>query len=195
VVVVDLNGEIKYIRGLNVNWPHPAEQLKRTDGNDWVYYSVGDKSSEHSIISWLGEYYLPCLPYPINSIWEVSYLSNLNIMNTFAAWSQLYANLYGARRDGLHSKANNLIDLILNNDDRVLYERSQKLNAIAGGPMSVLPPDTRHVDYEMIPLIIADGCSPIHQPQSWQFRTSSHTHLFVVGTKKPRVLMARGLQS
>ena len=30
----NLNGEIKFIRGLNVNWPHPAEQLKRTDGND-----------------------------------------------------------------------------------------------------------------------------------------------------------------
>ncbi|MBW2227434.1 MAG: radical SAM protein, partial [Deltaproteobacteria bacterium] len=94
----NLNGEIKFIRGLNVNWPHPAEQLKRTDGNDWVYYSVGDKSSEHGVISWLGEYYLPCLPYTSNSIWEVNYLSDPNIMNAFAAWSQLYANLYGARR-------------------------------------------------------------------------------------------------
>ena len=154
----NLNGEIKFIRGLNVNWPHPAEQLKRTDGNDWVYYSVGDKSSEHGVISWLGEYYLPCLPYTSNSIWEVNYLSDPSIMNAFAAWSQLYANLYGARRDGLHSRAKNLIDLILNNDDRVLYERSQKLRAITGGPVSVLPPDTRHVDYEIIPLIIADGC-------------------------------------
>ena len=123
-----------------------------------MYYSVGDKSSEHGIISWLGEYYLPCLPYSSNSIWEVNYLSDPNIMNAFAAWSQLYANLYGARRDGLHSKAKNLINLILNNDDRVLYERSQKLGAIIGGPVSVLPPDTRHVDYEIIPLIIADGC-------------------------------------
>jgi len=154
----NLNGEIKFIRGLNVNWPHPAEQLKRTDGNDWVYYSVGDKSSEHGVISWLGEYYLPCLPYTSNSIWEVNYLSDPSIMNAFAAWSQLYANLYGARRDGLHSRAKNLIDLILKNDDRVLYERSQKLRAITGGPVSVLPPDTRHVDYEIIPLIIADGC-------------------------------------
>jgi len=154
----NLNGEIKFIRGLNVNWPHPAEQLKRTDGNDWVYYSVGDKSSEHGIISWLGEYYLPCLPYPSNSIWEVNYLSNPNIMNAFAAWSQLYANLYGARRDGLHSKAKDLISLILYHDDRVLYERSQKLSGIIGGRVSVLPPDTRHVDYEIIPLIIADGC-------------------------------------
>lgn len=154
----NLNGEIKFIRGLNVNWPHPAEQLKRTDGNDWVYYSVGDDSSDNGIISWLGEYYLPCLPYPSNSIWEVNYLSNLNIVNAFAAWSQLYANLYGTHRDGLRSKAKDFVGLILNNDDRVLYERSQELSAIIGGRVSVLPPDTRHVDYEIIPIIVADGC-------------------------------------
>jgi len=51
-----------------------------------------------------------------------------------------------------------LISLILNNDDTVLYERSQKLSAIIGERVSVLPPDTRHVDYEIIPVIIADGC-------------------------------------
>ncbi len=154
----NLNGEIKFIRGLNVNWPHPAEQLKRTDGNDWVYYSVGDKSSEHGIISWMGEYYLPCLPYLSNSIWEVSYFSDPNIMNAFAAWPQLYANLYMAQKDRFHSKAGDLIGRILKNDDSVLYERSKELIAIIGERVSVLPPDTRHVDYEVIPLIIADGC-------------------------------------
>lgn len=154
----NLNGEIKFVRGLNVNWPHPAEQLKRTDGNDWVYYSVGDVSGENGIKSWLGEYYLPCLPYPSNSIWEVNYLSNPQIMNAFAAWPQLYANLYGASGAGIHPKARSLINLILDCDDRVLHERSQKLNEIIGRRVSVLPPDTRHVDYEIIPLMIADGC-------------------------------------
>ena len=154
----NLNGEIKFIRGLNVNWPHPAEQLKRTDGNDWVYYTVGDISGEHGIISWLGEYYLPCLPYPSNSIWEINYYSTPGIMNAFAAWPQLYGNLYGSRRDRLHTKAKELIDLIIENHDGVLYERSQRLNEIIGGRVSVLPPDTRHIDYEIIPLMISDGC-------------------------------------
>ena len=156
--VFNLNGEIKFIHGINVKWPHPAEQLKRTDGNDWVYYTVGDKSGEDGLISWLGEYYLPCLPYPSNSIWEVDCFSNPNIMNGFAAWSQLYANLHGAGKDGLHPKAKDLITLILKNDERVLHERSQQLRKIIGGRLSVLPPDTRHADYEVIPLMIADGC-------------------------------------
>ena len=154
----NLNGEIKFIRGLNSKWPHPAEQLKRTDGNDWVFYSVGDDSSENGIISWLGEYYLPCLPYTSNSILEINYCSNHDVMNAFAAWSQLYGDLHEFRRDHLHTKAKELIELILNNHDGVLHERSQRLNAIIGGRVSVLPPDTRHVDYEVIPLMIADGC-------------------------------------
>lgn len=154
----NLNGEIKFIRGLNVNWPHPAEQLKRTDGNDWVYYTVGDDSSEHGIISWMGEYYLPCLPYPSNPVWEVNYFSNPGILNAFAAWPQLYGSLYGCRRNNLHARARGLISLILDNHDGVLHERSLKLNEIIGGRVSVLPPDTRHVDYEIIPLNVADGC-------------------------------------
>jgi radical SAM superfamily enzyme YgiQ (UPF0313 family) len=40
----------------------------------------------------------------------------------------------------------------------VLHERSLQLNEIIGERVSVLPPDTRHVDYEIIPLMLADGC-------------------------------------
>jgi hypothetical protein len=36
--------------------------------------------------------------------------------------------------------------------------KSDMLHQIIGGQVSVLPPDTRHVDYEVIPLMIADGC-------------------------------------
>jgi hypothetical protein len=156
--IFNLNGEIKFIRGLNVNWPHPAEQLKRTEGNDWVFYSVGDVSGESGIISWTGEYYLPCLPYPSNAVWEVDYFKDTNVMNAFSAWSQLYGNLHGIQTNGLNSRIKDLISLILQNHDGVLYERSQKLNAIINGRVSVLPPDTRHVDYEIIPIMIADGC-------------------------------------
>jgi hypothetical protein len=156
--IFNLNGEIKFIRGLNTDWPHPAEQLKRTDGNDWVYYSVGDVSGEKGIISWLGEYYLPCLPYPSNSIWDINYSSTPGVMNAFAAWAQLFGSLHGTAKDRLFAKARQLVELILLNHDGVLHERSQSLNAIIGGRVSVLPPDTRHVDYEIIPLMISDGC-------------------------------------
>ena len=156
--IFNLNGEIRFIRGISVSWPHPAELLKRTAGNDWVYYTVGDKSGDQGIISWFGEYYLPCLPYPSNPIWEIDYFSNPVIMNAFAAWSQLYANLYGAQDRRFHQKDRKLIEDILLNNDNILFERSEKLHSILGEPITVLPPDTRHVDYEVIPINISDGC-------------------------------------
>ncbi len=154
----NLSGEIKVIRGLTPAWPHPAEHLKRTDGNDWVYYSVGDDSSADGIISWMGEYYLPCLPYPSNPVWDLNYLANPAVMTAFGAWSQLYADLWMAPRKSMHPRVRTLVDTVLKHHDQALHERSQQLNAIIGGRVSVLPPDTRHVDYEVVPLVIADGC-------------------------------------
>ncbi len=43
-------------------------------------------------------------------------------------------------------------------DDRLLAERAAQLTALLNGSVSVLPPDSRHVDYDCIPLNIADGC-------------------------------------
>ena len=156
----NLKGEIKFIRGLSPDWPHPAEQLKRTQGNDWVYYAVGDQSGDTGLISWMGEYYLPNLPYPSNPVWEVKYTSDPRIMSAFAAWAQLYADIYSVlnqpggipplRRDGLEA--------IFQNNDQELLQSTEALHHIIGGRISVLPPDTRHVDYEVIPLTIADGC-------------------------------------
>ncbi len=139
----NLNGEIKFIRGLKPGWPHPAEHFKRTAGNDWIYYTVGDKSGDDGIISWMGEYYLPCLPYSSNPVWEIKYFSNPTVMSALAEWSQLFANLYMADSKGLYPHAKGLIKRILANDEQILYERSQQLNKIIGGKVSVLPPDTR----------------------------------------------------
>ena len=154
----NLNGEIKSIRGLNPDWPHPAEQFKRTAGNDWVYYTVGDKSGSDGIISWMGEYYLPCLPYSSNPVWEIKYFSNPVVMTAMGEWSQLFANLYMANEKGRYPHATALIQRILANDDQALHDRSKELNRIIGSRISVLPPDTRHVDYDVIPLNISDGC-------------------------------------
>ncbi|MCP4689818.1 MAG: radical SAM protein [Desulfobacterales bacterium] len=151
----NLKGEIKFIRGLNVSWPHPSECLKRTDGNDWVYYSV---SVHEKIISWMGEYYLPCLPYPSNTIREFNPYTNPGVAGAFAAWSQLYADLYQLRGNGVPSRVKKFLDLISEKHETALHEQSKKLHAITGERASVLPPDTRRVDYEVIPLMIADGC-------------------------------------
>ena len=151
----NLNGEIKTIRGLTQNWPHPAEWLKRTDANDWVFYSVG---RYHRLLSFLGEYYLPCLSYPSNSVWEYNPFDDFTIQKALAAGSRLEADLRPLLANGVPFKIKDIVGRISRHDTNTLGLKTEKLHQIIGGPVSVLPPDTRHVDYEVIPLMVADGC-------------------------------------
>ena len=151
----NLNGEIKTIRGLNSDWTHPSEWLKRTDANDWVFYSVG---RYHRLFSFLGEYYLPCFSYPSNSPWEYNPFGDFTVQKALAAGSRIVADLRPLLSNGVPSRIKSFAGRILRHHTSTLSLQTEKLHQIIGGPVSVLPPDTRHVDYEVIPLMIADGC-------------------------------------
>ena len=151
----NLNGEIRYIQGLTREWPHPAEWLKRTDANDWIFYSAG---LYKEMLSFLGEYYLPCLSYPSNSLWKYNPFTDSNIQKALGAWSQLLAAFRGLPDNGVPSSIKGFLSQISRQDATTLHMKSTQLHRIIGSPVSVLPPDTRHVDYHVIPLMIADGC-------------------------------------
>lgn len=152
-------GEIRYIRGLTRSWPHPWEWLKRTWGNDWIYYTVGLDSGLGRVIDWIGENYLPCLPYESNAIKEGTPYADPRIASGFSAWSQVYGTLCCSSLDGMPEDIRSfVIQVIRKNDDNALIEQAKQFHDIFGSRVSVLPPDTRHVDYEVIPVNIADGC-------------------------------------
>ena len=151
----NLNGEIKFIQGLTRAWPHPAEWLKRTLGNDWVYYSAGDYKG---IYDYFGEYYFPYLSYPSNSIMDGNPFNDPSVILAKKSFQTLRSQI-----DPLIScpKPKSLKDFlirVLRNDEGTLKRRADQLHRLIGGPVTVLPPDTRHVDYEVIPIIVADGC-------------------------------------
>jgi len=151
----NLNGEIKFVQGRGSDWPEPSEWLKRTVLDDWVYYSTGGYAG---VLSFLGEYYLPNLSYASNSILGGSPFAQPEVRAALDAWRRLRRQLKRSARNGLPSRIEALLDRVVQNDVRKL-----KLNALAhqriiGGRVSVLPPDCRHVDYEVIPVVIADGC-------------------------------------
>lgn len=148
-------GQIRYISGLNGNWPHPAEWLKRTDGNDWVYYSTGGYRGVYAV---LGEYYRPCLSYPSNTIWEYDPFADVRIGQALEGLAALQADLESLSENGLPDSLKPVCERIVRHDRVSLQSASDKLHAIIGGRVSVLPPDTRHVDYDVIPVMIADGC-------------------------------------
>jgi len=154
----NLNGQIKFIRGLRPDWPHPFEALKRTAGNDWVYYTVGAVIEQHGIRDWLGEYYLPCFAYQSNAIVDFTPYAHPAVPGALAAWAQLYADIRSTPPEKFPERARTFLDRVAANDDTALLAHARQLHTIIGGQVSVLPPDTRHVDYEVIPLTIADGC-------------------------------------
>ena len=86
----NLNGEIKFIEGRGRSWPQPSEWLKRTIGNDWVYYSAGDYKGVYDLI---GEYYYPYLSYASNAIMGDSPFEGTTIRKALDTWTALQARL------------------------------------------------------------------------------------------------------
>ena len=155
VLQYSLNGEIKYIQGRTQSWPHPAEWLKLTVANDWVYYSTGGYSG---VCDFFGEYYLPRLSYQSNAINGVNPFEDASVQSAFEYWQALHAKIRGMIGKPAKGNIKDFLQLILRNDARVLGLKARRLHSIIDGRITVLPPDTRHVDYEVIPVIVADGC-------------------------------------
>jgi hypothetical protein len=151
----NLSGEIKYIQGIGQNWPHPAEWLKRTVGNDWVYYSAGDYKD---IYDYFGEYYFPYLSYPSNSVIDGDPFSDQAVNSAIKSWQLLKAEIKKLIPGAKPKSLKDFLTRIIKNDEKALGLKSDQLHHLINGQVTVLPPDTRHVDYEVIPIIVADGC-------------------------------------
>ena len=149
------NGEIKTIQGRSGGWLETAEWLKRTAGNDWAYFSAG---GYNGAFNYTGEYYIPCLPYQTNTIFGEGKFESREIRDAFSAWHDLLEKLERIDTNTLPEPAGGFVRRILEMPPETLEKRGEKLHHIIGGPVSVLPPDTRHVEYDVIPLRIADGC-------------------------------------
>ena len=146
------NHEIIHAKSRNSEWQHPSEWLKRTIGNDWVYYSTGGYSG---VFEAIGEYYLPNLMYKTNSLIGGTPFCHDPIDNIVKNWHKILMGLSAADiPDPFFSWLKN----IQQQTPEKLQEKAEKLFKISGSRVSVMPPDARHVDYNIIPINISDGC-------------------------------------
>jgi hypothetical protein len=152
----DRNGDIKYIRGRGRDWPHPSEWLKRTRGNSWVYYFSGRYTED--LYDWLGEYYLPCFRYPSNSLWRVDPFEDEAVQRALAVWKEAPLVAQRHLEKGAPERVGRFLRRIRERGEALLGETAEELWRVLGDRVRVLPPDSRHVDYEVLPLLIADGC-------------------------------------
>ncbi|WP_304511630.1 radical SAM protein [Desulfobacula sp.] len=148
----NLNHEIRHAKSKKKAWIHPSEWLKRTLGNDWVYYSTGGYSGVYEA---LGEYYLPNLMYPTNSLLGGKPFKENEIDQIVRNWHQIIAQLPGT---GFPDPVSRWIWAIKQQTPEGLHKKAQTLFDISGSRVTVMPPDARHVDYNIIPLNISDGC-------------------------------------
>lgn len=154
VLHFNLNGEIIRAKGKGESWPHPHEWLKRTKGNDWVYYSTGGYTGVYEAI---GEYYLPNFTYPSNNLLGGKPFTDDGVCRLTQIWHETLGQAAESIDNPPEAIRRFLADSLANSP-AVLEEKAHKLRDIIGGRISVLPPDARHVDYNLIPLTIADGC-------------------------------------
>ncbi|MFC1886591.1 radical SAM domain-containing protein, partial [Thermodesulfobacteriota bacterium] len=151
----NLNGEIKHIQGTTDNWPHPSEWLKRTVANDWIYYSAGNYDDIYGLF---GEYYIPCLSYSSNAFIGVNKFADKVIQRAVSSWENVPETLTAPRSGNCSETLSSFLARLTHYNSAELKKRAGQLHAILNGRITVLPPDARHVDYDVIPVMVADGC-------------------------------------
>lgn len=150
----NLNHEIIRAKGKSRNWPHPHEWLKRNMGNDWIYYSTGGYTG---VFEATGEYYLPNLPYKTNGLLGGDPFSDACVGELISAWPAILQDIDSSTTN-LPGEVRTFLDHALEKSPEILAAKADQLFSICGGRSTVLPPDARHVDYNVIPLTIATGC-------------------------------------
>lgn len=149
---INLNGEVIRIKDRTRRWNHPHEWLQRTVGNDWVYYSTGGYTGVYEAT---GEYYLPNFNYSSNSILGGKPFESEEIKAAVKNWHDELTFIFETCS---HPDENILLGEIVANSPKKLAERAKQFHSLIGGRISVLPPDARHVHYNLIPITISRGC-------------------------------------
>jgi hypothetical protein len=152
----NLNGELKHITGTGPDWPHPAEWLKRTTGNDWVYYSTGNYYA--GVVDLFGEYYFPYPAYPTNCILKEDPFARQSVSLALQEAGKIADYAAEFLGEAHSQESGDFLSLVEASTPDRLLQRAGQLHRILQAKISVLPPDCRHVDYDVIPVMISDGC-------------------------------------
>ncbi|MCK5312655.1 MAG: radical SAM protein [Desulfobacteraceae bacterium] len=149
----NLNHEIIRAKNKTHSWLNPSEWLKRTIGHDWIYYSTGGYSG---VFEAIGEYYLPNFQYPTNSLIGGQPFKEPEVEKIVTKWHHILGNI--SQENELPYEFQTFLNRVLDNSNKQLSKKAEKLFQILNRRSSVLPPDARHVDYDVIPLNISNGC-------------------------------------
>lgn len=152
----NLRGGLKRLAGNRAVWPDPREVLKRTDGNDLVYYGTDGYDSSYDLIK---NYYVPYNGRSDCDLFREKPLAGGHVRQALEAFDSLVRRAGTLSASALPGRSRDFLKQIALRDQVGLTMEAKRLHEIIGGRLPVLPPDTIDVDYEVIPLIIAEGCN------------------------------------
>ncbi|VVS92584.1 radical SAM protein [Desulfoluna spongiiphila] len=148
-------GVIRFIQGRPGTWHNHADWFKRTAGGDWVYYSSGGYNGAFSAI---GEHYIPVFPYPSNGVIGEKAYPEETLEDALQALDAL-TDRAGEEADKAPPEVAAFWGRVARKNSRdVLDGLAARFHGLTHGPLTVLPPDCRHVDYDILPLRLARGC-------------------------------------
>ena len=151
----NLKGNLKKISGRPPAWPNQLEQLKRTEGNDFIYYGIFGYEATYYMIN---NYYVPFTGVADPPVFNEEPFSEAHIpraLEDFDRFLELAGRAAGRAED---PRAREFLRKISGRNRDFLAGEAGRLHEIIGGRIPVLPPDTLEVDYEVIPLMIMEGC-------------------------------------
>ncbi len=172
------NREIVRARGKGRDWPKELEWVKRGAGDEWVFYAAGGYGGTFEtvavgglasplmfrvpfpyaeLLEAYGEYYVPLPETPSNALSHRRPFEEPAVARLVATWHETVAEVCERGRD-LPAPFRSFLEGALANSPERLRTRAAALFAVLGRRPTGIPPDARHVDYDVIPLNISDGC-------------------------------------
>ncbi len=153
----NLRGGLKRLAGRRDVWPDPRDVLKRTDGNDFIYYGTDDGyDAGYDLIK---NYYVPYNGRSDCDLFTETPLTGRHVRQALEAFDGLISRAGRLAHSAPGIRSREFLQQVAAQDRDRLTADGQTLHDIIGGRLPVLPPDTIDVDYEVIPLIITEGCS------------------------------------
>ena len=152
----NLRGGLKRLTGKMSVWPDPQELLKRTDGNDFIYYGTSGYESSYDLIK---NYYVPFNGIYDCDIFTENPLKGRHIRQALDAFDELVEVAGRFAASAVCDRPRDFLKKVAVRNRETLAEEAETLHRIIGANLPVLPPDTIDVDYEVIPLIVTEGCT------------------------------------
>lgn len=151
----NLRGGLKRVAGRPSVWPDPQEVLKRTDGNGLIYYGTYGYESSYDLVK---SYYVPFNGRYDCDIFSGKPLEGRHVRQALSAFDGLVADAGRLAASAACERPRDFLRKIAARGREALAGEAETLHRIIGADLPVLPPDTIDVDYEVIPLIVTEGC-------------------------------------